>query len=72
MGVAALDSATGAAIASAAMTPAAKAARLLIGLVRLVVGKGLLLLVRAYASVAPGRVDDRGVADQASSSRRRP
>jgi hypothetical protein len=41
-GVAALASAIGAAIASAVMTPVAKAARLAIGLMRLVVGNGLL------------------------------
>jgi hypothetical protein len=41
-GVAALAWATGAATASAAMTLVAKAARLLIGLMRLVVAKGLL------------------------------
>jgi hypothetical protein len=40
--VAALASAIGAAIASAVMTPVAKAARLAIGLMRLVVGNGLL------------------------------
>jgi hypothetical protein len=55
----ALASATGAATARAAMTPVAKAARLLIAFV---VAKGLLL-VGPRRRNSDGRAEDRGVAD---------
>jgi hypothetical protein len=70
-GVAALASAIGAAIASAVMTPVARAARLLIELMRLWVGKGLLLGL-GLRRKRHGVVVDRGIADSASLSRRRP
>jgi hypothetical protein len=63
IGVAALASATGAATASAAKTPVAKATRLPIGLMRLVVGKGLLQVRPRRGSARAVCVDDRGIAD---------